>query len=369
MELSTITQRLNNHYAQVTGYKDSIGYPSNLNLEYLEPLQRFLLLPLNNVGSAFSTGSRNYPLSTIDYEYEVIRFMATLYGLSDEAGYHGYITSGGTEANLQGLYMARESYPDGILYFSASSHYSIPKSARLLALPYQIIPTDANGEMDYSKLEERLQQQTGDSAIISLNIGSTMQGAIDQVEKVIEVLQRQGILRFHIHCDAALFGFMLPFLPDSPCPSFRQNLHSLAVSGHKFIGCPFPCGIVICRSTPKAAYIEYVQSLDTTITGSRNGHAPLLLWYALMSRGVTGLGQEAHICIENARYLQERLTQMNYPNHRGIHSNIVCLRPPSDTLVKKWDLAVENEWAHVVVMQHVDRERLDRFLEDLTLEI
>lgn len=365
MDSCPIHQRLDDYYARVADYRDSIGYPANLAIDYLHPLQRFMLLPFNNIGGIATKNGRDYPLSTIEYETEVIHFIAHLYGLEENDGYHGYITSGGTEANLYGLSRARDTCPEAILYFSESSHYSIPKSARLLAMPCRVVAADEQGEMDYRHLESLLQQDAPDAVILSLNIGSTMKGAIDRVDHLRGILQQRGIERFHIHCDAALFGMMLPFLPGSPCPDFRQGIHSLAISGHKFIGCPFPCGIVLTRSLPVTDYIDYVQSRDTTLTGSRNGHAALLLWYALMTRGAQGLKQEVESCLELARYLQERLTALGHLNHRGPYSNIVWFKKPREAIIRTWDLAVEGALAHVVVMQHVDKNRLDRFLDDL----
>ncbi|MGI9211567.1 MAG: histidine decarboxylase [Methylococcaceae bacterium] len=365
MNAASLIQRLDNLYARTTGFKDSIGYPCNLELDYLAPLQGLLSRPLINVGIPSPEDKVNHALSTADFEREVIRFVARLYGLSEQDIYHGYITSGGTEANLYGLARARDDWPDATLYFSSSSHYSIVKSARLLGLKHRIIATQPAGEMDYARLTDELGRERPQSVILSLNIGTTMTGAIDRVETALAVLRQRGIERFHIHCDAALFGMMLPFLPDSPCPHFSQPIHSLAISGHKFLGCPFPCGMVITRRQPEACPIEYIHSHDTTLLGSRNGHAPVFLWYALTTRGLAGLKQEVDECIENARHLEKGLIRGGYPHFRNDYSNIVCLQKPGDEVIRKWNLAVEDAWAHVVAMQHVNRERLDRFLHDV----
>jgi len=359
-------RRLDQHYANVLDYRDSIGYPSNLDLDHLKPMQRFLLTPFNNVGGLKGRGRRHSPLHTIAFEQELIHTIAALYGISDAADCHGFVTSGGTEANLQGLWQARETYPEATLYSSASSHYSIAKCARLLRIKHHILPVDDAGELDYRQLATALQQQAGQTAIVSLNIGSTMQGAIDRLDRVKEILQQQQMTGFHIHCDAALFGMMLPFIADAPCPSFRNGMHSLAISGHKFIGCPYPSGIVLTQTPQAGAYVDYIQSADTTVSGSRNGHAPLLLWYGLMTRGLAGLEAEVKTCISNAAYLSEQMTLIGYANQRGTHSNIVWFRTPDPAIVAKWDLAVAGNIAHVVVMQHVTRHRLDRFLADLT---
>lgn len=50
--------------------------------------------------------------------------------------------------------------------------------------------------------------------------------------------------------------------------------------------------------------VEYLNSTDTTIMGSRNGQASLAMWYALQrKRGVEGLRRDAVNCFENARFL------------------------------------------------------------------
>jgi histidine decarboxylase len=84
-------------------------------------------------------------------------------------------------------------------------------------------------------------------AIINLNIGTTVKGATDNLDKILEVLSARKIEEFYIHCDGALGGMLAPYLsPDSI--DFQRPINSLAISGHKFIGCPFPCGIVVTHN-------------------------------------------------------------------------------------------------------------------------
>ena len=93
----------------------SIGYPCNREFDY-RPLYRFLGLAVNNVGDPFS-GS-NYRLNTHAIEREVLAAFARLTGFRDDeidgAGraYWGYVTNGGTEGNMYGLYLARELFPE-----------------------------------------------------------------------------------------------------------------------------------------------------------------------------------------------------------------------------------------------------------------
>ncbi len=67
--------------------------------------------------------------------------------------------------------------------------------------------------------------------------------------QVLAILAECGFTedRFFIHCDGALFGMMMPFLKQAPMVTFRKPIGSVSVSGHKFVGAPVPCGVVITR--------------------------------------------------------------------------------------------------------------------------
>ena len=91
----------------------SIGYPCNQEFDY-RPLYRFLGLSVNNVGDPF-TGS-NYRLNTHEIEREVLADFARFTGFREDEiegpgrAYWGYVTNGGTEGNMYGLYLARELF-------------------------------------------------------------------------------------------------------------------------------------------------------------------------------------------------------------------------------------------------------------------
>ena len=113
-------------------------------------------------------------------------------------------------------------------------------------------------------------------------------------------------------------------------------------------------------------WIPYVGTEDTTISGSRNGFLALNLWYVLRKKGRSGLAREAKTCIENAEYLAKQLNQMDYPKVSMVpKQNIVTLQKPSDNVVKKYQLAVEGDIAHVVVMQHITQSRIDDFCRNI----
>ena len=344
------------------------GYPYNLSYDYTCLLD-FFKFSLNNLGDPFVES--NYGVNSRKFEQEVISFFAKLYKIAENDSW-GYVTSCGTEGNLYGIFMGREVYPDGILYSSEDSHYSVAKAARLFRIKHLTTRSQSNGEMEYEHFEELISENRNYPAIINLNIGTTMKGAIDNLDVVLDILERNNIKDYYIHCDAALSGAMLPFLQDAPQVNFNKPIGSVSVSGHKFIGSPLPCGVLLTRKAfleKIETSIEYIGSKDTTILGSRNGHSPLILWYAIKTRGNEGLAEEAAFCIQNAQYLFQRLTLMNYPRLLNDFSNTVVFQKPSELLVKKWQLATQKNWAHMVVMQNIDKQKIDTFIDELGFEI
>ena len=104
-------------------------------------------------------------------ETEVVDFFATMFRANPK-DYWGYVTNGGSESNLYGLYLARELYPNAMVYFSESTHYSIKKNIRLLNIPSIVIRSQENGEIDYDDLANTLQFNRDKPAIVLTNFGT-----------------------------------------------------------------------------------------------------------------------------------------------------------------------------------------------------
>uniref|UniRef100_A0A0E0INX8 Serine decarboxylase n=1 Tax=Oryza nivara TaxID=4536 RepID=A0A0E0INX8_ORYNI len=343
-----------------------LGYPLNFDYDF-SPLAPFLNFSLNNAGDPFA--KVNNSVHSRQFEVAVLNWFANFWDVQRDQ-FWGYITSGGTEGNLYGLLVGRELFPDGILYASNDSHYSVFKAAKMYRVKCIRIATTVSGEMNYADLKSKLQHNTNSPAIINANIGTTFKGAVDDIDQIISTLEKCGFQnRYYIHCDSALSGMMTPFMKQAPKVSFKKPIGSISVSGHKFLGCPMPCGVVITRlehAEVLSTDIEYIASRDSTITGSRNGHAPIFLWYTLSKKGYKGLLKEVHICMGNARYLEVLLKQVGISASCNTLSNIVVFeRPKDERIVCRWQLACEGNLAHIVVMPNVTFEKLTVFVEEL----
>lgn len=101
----------------------------------------------------------------------------------------------------------------------------------------------------------------------------------------------------------------IPFVKRAPMVTFKKPIGSVSVSGHKFVGAPVPCGVVITRTRyikALSSNVEYLNSRDATIMGSRNGHAPIYMWYTLTRKGYEGMRKDVEKCLRNAHLLKVR---------------------------------------------------------------
>lgn len=340
-----------------------VGYPCNQSFDYSD-LTPFLEYTLNNVGDPFHDS--NFRSNTHEIEREVIARFASLMHLEQEQAW-GYVTSGGTEGNMYGIYMGRELFPDGVVYFSQDTHYSVLKILRVLNVRNIMIKSQENGEIDYEDLRETIRIHRDAPVIFMANIGSTMKGAVDDVQKVRGILDDLAITNAYIHADAALSGMILPFV-DEPQPyGFDAGFDSVSISGHKLIGCPLPCGVVLTKRDYVARIarsIEYVGVLDTTLPGSRNALTPLMLWYAFERLGMEGFRELVAEMLAVAEYAVERFGEFGVPAWRHKNSvTVVFPRPPAE-VSRKWQIAPLGDIAHIITMPHVTREMVNEFVDD-----
>ncbi|CAI9763964.1 unnamed protein product [Fraxinus pennsylvanica] len=363
--IASILARYRNTLLERT--KHHLGYPYNLDFDYgaLSRLQHF---SINNLGDPFIES--NYGVHSRQFEVGVLDWFACLWEIEKD-DYWGYITNCGTEGNLHGILVGREMLPDGILYASKASHYSVFKAARMYRMECVKVATLVTGEIDCTDFKTKLLTNKDKPAIINANIGTTVKGAVDDLDLVIQTLEECGFShdRFYIHCDGALFGLMMPFVKRAPKVSFKKPIGSVSVSGHKFVGCPMPCGVQITRLqhiNALSSNVEYLASRDATIMGSRNGHAPIFLWYTLNRKGYKGFQKEVQKCLRNAHYLKGRLREAGISAMLNeLSSTVVFERPRDEEFVRRWQLACEGNMAHIVVMPNVTIEKLDYFLSEL----
>jgi histidine decarboxylase len=343
-----------------------LGYPCTREFDY-SSLYPFMTMPLNNVGDPFIES--RYHLNTHEYEREVVNFFTELLQAKTDEIW-GYVTNGGTEGNMYGIYLAREIYPDGLLYYSETTHYSVPKILRMVHARNIMIKSQPNGEIDYQDLAETLRIHRDIPAIIFANIGTTMTGAVDNLDKIKLIMADLAINQYYIHCDAALSGMILPFVKNPQPFDFSAHIDSISISGHKMIGSPIPCGLALAKKAHVdriARAVEYVGTFDTTVTGSRNAITPLFLWYAINTKGKTGFKEICQHCFSIADYAITRFKEIGISAWRNSNSITVVFPRQAEDVLAKWQIAIQHDIAHIITMPHVKTRHIDRLINDIAL--
>ena len=340
-----------------------VGYPTNQDFDFSAVLP-FLNYSVNNVGDPFHHS--NYRSNSHAFEREVINRFAELMRIPPDEAW-GYVTSGGTEGNMYGLYLAREMYPNAIFYFSEETHYSVLKNVRLLNARYIMIKRQENGEIDYDDLRDMVRVHRDVPAVIMATIGTTMRGAVDDIEQIRAILEELAVTNYYIHADAALSGMILPFVDDPQPFGFDAGIDSVSVSGHKLIGAPLPCGVVVTKKTHVERVgraIELVGVQDTTLSGSRSAIGPLMMWYALAKYGDEGFRKLVAGMLDTAEYAVGQFNERGIPAWRHKNSVTVVFPRPAPEVFRKWQIAPEGKIAHIITMPHVTREMIDELVAD-----
>lgn len=344
--------------------KNFLGYPVSKDFDY-SALMPFLQYPLNNLGDPFVDST--YAVDSREMEKEVVAFFAEMFR-APQNDWWGYVTNGGSEGNLYGLYLARELYPKAMVYYSESTHYSVHKNLHLLNMQSIVIRSQENGEMDYDDLQETIQMNRHMPVIILANIGTTMTEARDDVKRIKGILKKLAVKQHYIHADGALSGSYSAFIDPRPAFDFEDGVDSIAISGHKFIGSPMPCGVVVAKKSNRdriARSIAYIGSMDTTITGSRNGHSPLFLWYAIKQLGMEGFRKRAVHSLATAAYCEAQLKAIGIAAWRNPHSITVVFPAQDDSIKAKWQLATENGMSHIICMPNVTKAQIDEVITEI----
>lgn len=343
-----------------------LGYPASLGFDFSK-FFRFLKFPVNNIGDAFSDPSY-WRINTLRIEKKVVDRLARLFH-APKKDYWGYVTNGGTEGNLHGLYIARELFPKGVVFLSDQAHYSALKCLRILRMPYVLIKSQHSGEMDYDFLRNAVTNHLEKGPpILFVNIGTTMKGAIDDLNQIREILTDLKIVKYYIHCDAAFYGMVLPFMPHLNKPfDFRAGIDSIVISGHKMIGSPIPCGVLMTKKSHISNIensIEYVGIHDRTISGSRNGITPLFLWHELAYAKEEKFKDRVVDCYKKAEYAVERFNANGIPAWRNPYSLTIVLPRPSEALARRWQFPMQGQMCCMLALPQLTYKTIDRFIQE-----
>ena len=208
--------------------------------------------------------------------------------------------------------------------------------------------------------------------IIVATVGTTMTEAVDSVADIRAALTEHAVTRAWVHADAALSGLPLALLPPGARPAFdlADGADSISISAHKFLGCPFPAGVYLTsHGSGGGSTVDYIATVDTTLAGSRNGHAPLLIWYAIHTLGLDGLRARAYESWRVAAHAVQRLQGIGWNAWRHPHSMTVVLDTPPAEIATRWRLASSNGLSHIITVPGVTTAKVDALAAQLAAHV
>lgn len=346
----------------------------------------------NHIGCHTLTEDKGEDLfrGTQQLEIELIRLVSEEIMYASEKSIDGYVAPGGTEANIQALWIYRNYYQKkyrakhheiGVV-FSTDSHYSFYKGANLLSI--QSIPIPVNEEtrqMELQTLEAKLQDANIQGVkyfIVVANMSTTMFGSVDDINAVTSVFKKNDY-PYKVHADGAFGGFIYPFTNPQNNLDFRNpEINSITLDAHKMLMAPYGTGIFLIRkgwmehtATNEA---QYVQGLDYTLCGSRNGAHAVSIWMILQIHGPEGWKAKIDELMDETKRLCLALDEAEVPYFRNPQMNIITLKAGyiSEEICDKYRLVSDNyeseaKWWKIVVMPHTKGKVIDNFVADLKL--
>lgn len=95
---------------------------------------------------------------------------------------------------MYGCLLGRECFPNGKLYYSKQTHYSVAKIVSMLRIDGRVVQDQENGEIDYDDLIKKIKENNDPHPIIFANIGTTVTAAVDDITIIQKKCQKQDIL-------------------------------------------------------------------------------------------------------------------------------------------------------------------------------
>jgi tyrosine decarboxylase / aspartate 1-decarboxylase len=186
-------------------------------------------------------------------EVEAVRAIAGMFGWTE---FLGHLTSGGTFANLEALWVAGQMAPGKKVVASEQAHYTHRRISGVLQLPFAAVETDSRGRMDPRALEAVL--QSGEVGTVVATLGTTALGAVDPLD---EILALQGKYGFRLHVDAAYGGYfrLVSNLDADAQRAFERTgeADSIVVDPHKHGLQPYGCGCILFRDPAMGRWYKH----------------------------------------------------------------------------------------------------------------
>jgi tyrosine decarboxylase / aspartate 1-decarboxylase len=266
------------------------------NYPYFHPLYAGQMLkpphPVARAAYAMALGlnpnnhARDGGRASSEMEIEAVAEIARMFGFQQHLG---HLTSGGTFANLEALWVAGQLAPGKRILAQEQAHYTHKRITSVLQLPFSSVASDKLGRMDLNALEGELRK--GDVGTVVATMGATALGSVDPLPEILSLRERYG---FRVHLDAAYGGYfrLIGDQLEEPARLAFQAMDqadSIVVDPHKHGLQPYGCGCVLFRDpsvgrfykhdSPYTYFTSHELHLgEISLECSRTGASAVALW-------------------------------------------------------------------------------------------
>ncbi|WP_254631628.1 MULTISPECIES: pyridoxal-dependent decarboxylase [unclassified Curtobacterium] len=287
-----------------------------------------------------------------DIERRVVRWAAGTIGFADG---DGIFTSGGTQSNLHALLLARQAatsrtgragrrpaLDDLVVFATASSHFSVRKSAMVLGLPEHAVvdvAADAAGRMRPDALAHAVadaRREGRTPMAVVATAGTTDRGCIDPLEPIADVCDLEDVW---LHVDAAYGCGLLVSPTRRHLLDGIERARSVTADFHKSFFQPVSSSALLVRDPADlgraAWHADYLNpedadepnQVDKSLQTTRRFDA-LKLWATLRASGATAIGRAFDTVLDVTEQVHE---------HVGAHPDLVLVAPTQlSTVLFRW---------------------------------
>jgi tyrosine decarboxylase/aspartate 1-decarboxylase len=298
-------------------------------------------------------------------EREAVATLGEIAGLDDAAG---YVASGGTEANVQAVRIARNRASTRTPNFvvPASAHFSFHKAADVLGVEMRVAPLD-----DFTPDLDAVAELVDDDTVLVVGVaGTTEYGRVDPIPRLARLADEVDAL---MHVDAAWGGFVLPFTHHEWDFS-DADVDTMTIDPHKMGQAAVPAGGLLARGPELLDELSidtpYLESTSqVTLTGTRSGAGVASAAAVMDELWPDGYREQYETSQSNADWLAAEL-RVRDVDHVEPTLPIVAMDLERETIAALrevgWRISpTEAGEARIVLMPHVTRETLREFLADL----
>lgn len=352
------------------------------------PLLRAYVSNPNHIGCHTLGNSEPFFSGTQQIEREVISLLSEDMLHAGPGSCDGYIAAGGTEANMQAVWIYRNYFQQEIqataesiaLLASQDTHYSVAKASNVFGIDLFYAKTDLTSrKIIPQELHRAIQQAIANGKkyfIVIVNMATTMFGSIDDASLYEQALQQYGV-SFKIHVDGAFGGFIYPVSePANQLDFSNPAVNSITLDAHKMLQAPYGTGIFLIRKNwmqyAQTKEATYVHGTDITLSGSRSGTNAVAIWMILHTYGYNGWLEKIQKLLFRTDWCCNALDENNIRYYRHPKMNIIAIRAEDidKNVAAKYflvpDVHGENpHWYKIVVMDHVDIDRLNALVKDI----